>query len=122
MVTSLDHAEWELENGKMVDREGQSVADPCSWVFRSLARTGYYRKPKGYVSPEEQAAKDAEETARAVLVATQKSEQAQFEAWKAGLSQEALETAMDGYVAGPKEQWIKAHLSRAERKCTGWPE
>lgn len=109
IVQSLHHAEWELENGKMLDKTGNAVADPCSWVFRSLARTGYYRKPKGYVSPEEQAAQDAEETARAVLAATQKSEQVQFEAWRAGLSREMLESAMAGYVAGPKEQWLKAY-------------
>ena len=69
IVAGLDHAEWELENGKMLDKAGQPVADPCSWVFTALARTGYYRRPKGYISPEEQAAKDAEAEAKAVVAA-----------------------------------------------------
>jgi len=78
VVVSLDHAEWELENGKMVDKQGQPVTDPCSWGFGSLARTGYYRRPVGYVSPEEQAVRDAEVEARAVSQARQKAEQTRF--------------------------------------------
>lgn len=109
IVQSLDHAEWELENGRMVDKTGVPVADPCSWVFRSLARNGYYRKPSGYISSEEQALLDAEETAKSLLTTRQRVEKAQFEAWKAGLTAEEHEKAMIGYVGGPKEQWLKAY-------------
>ncbi|EFL50853.1 hypothetical protein DesfrDRAFT_2429 [Solidesulfovibrio fructosivorans JJ]] len=108
VVGSLDHAEWELAQGAMRDKEGQPVLDPCAWVFRSLARTGYYRRPKGYVSPEEQAARDAEEEARAVAVAWRKAEQAQFETWRDALSPEKLAQAMHGYPGGPKDAWLKA--------------
>ena len=114
IVPSLDHAEWELEHGRMLDKDGNPVTDPCSWVFRSLARAGYYRKPKGYVSPEEQALIDAEATAKALLATRQRAEQAQFEAWKGGLSPEDLEAAMAGYVGGPREQWLKTHW---KKKC-----
>lgn len=108
VVPSLDHAEWELENGKMLDKAGRPVADPCSWVFRALARTGYYRRPVGYVSPEEQAAKDAEAEAKAVSAAQQKSYQARFEAWRDSLSQDEMENALQGHPGGNRDAWLKA--------------
>ena len=107
VVQSLDHAEWELDNGKMLDKAGRPVADPCSWVFRALARTGYYRRPAGYVSAEEQAAKDAEAEAKGVSFALQKADQARFEAWRDSLSQEDMENALQGHPGGNKEAWLK---------------
>ena len=107
IVQSLDHAEWELERDQMLDKDGQPVADSCSWVFTALARTGYYRRPKGYVSPEEQAAKDAEAEAKAVVAARQAAEQAQFEAWRDGLSPDELADALRGHPGGPKDAWLK---------------
>lgn len=119
VVQGLHHAEWELEHGKMLDKNGVPVADPCSWVFRSLARTGYYRKPPGYVSPEEQALLDAEETAKKLAATRQRAEQAQYEAWRAGLSPEALQAAMVGYVGGPREQWLKSRWMKQYRTSPG---
>jgi len=107
LVQGLDHIEYELANDQLCDKDGQPVADPCSWAFRALAQNGYYRRPKGYVSSEEQAARDAEEEARAVIAARQKAEQAQFEAWRDGLSAQALEEAMTGSPGGPKDAWLK---------------
>jgi len=107
IVQGLDHLEYELANDQLVDKSGQPVADPCSWAFRALAQNGYYRRPKGYVSPEEQAAKDAEEEARAVIAARQRAEQSQFEAWRAGLSPEELEEAMMGHPGGNKDAWLR---------------
>ena len=114
VLSGLDHAEWELASGAMRDKDGQSVLDPCAWVFRSLARTGYYRRPKGYVSPEEQAERDAEEEARAVAVARQKAEQARFEAWRDGLSSEELARVMRGHPGGPRDAWLKAAWRKAQ--------
>lgn len=119
VVQGLHHAEWELEHGKMLDKSGAQVADPCSWVFRSLARTGYYRKPPGYVSPQEQALLDAEETARKLAATRQRMEQAQYEAWRAGLTRQGLEAAMAGYVGGPKEQWLKSQWMKKYRTSPG---
>ncbi|MFU2207854.1 hypothetical protein [Solidesulfovibrio sp. C21] len=115
VVGSLDHAEWELTQGTMRDKEGQPVLDPCSWIFRSLARTGYYRRPKGYVSPEEQAARDAEEEARAVAAAWRKAEQTQFETWRDALSPEQLAEAMHGYPGGPRDAWLKAAWRKSRK-------
>lgn len=106
---SLDHAEWELARGVMRDKDGRPVADPCAWVFRSLARTGYYRRPKGYVSPEEQAARDAQEEARAVAAARQAAEQARFAAWRDGLGPEEVAAALRGFPGGSKEAWLRKH-------------
>ena len=107
IVQGLDHLEYELANDQLVAKDGQPVADPCSWAFRALAQNGYYRRPKGYVSPEEQAAKDAEEEARAVITARQKAEQVRFEAWRDGLSPDELTKALKGHPGGPRDAWLK---------------
>jgi len=108
IVQGLDHIEFELANGQMVDKDSQRVSDPCSWAFKALAQNGYYRRPKGYVSPEEQAAKDAEEEARSVIAARQKAEQVQFEAWRDGLTPDELTKALKGHPGGPKDAWLKS--------------
>lgn len=97
----------------MTDKAGQAVADPCSWVFTSLARTGCYRRPPGYVSPEEQAARDAEQEARAITQAKKLAENVRFEAWRDALEPEALAKAMVGYPGGPRDAWLRAYW----RKC-----
>lgn len=107
IVQGLDHLEYELANDQLRDKAGQPVSDPCSWAFRALAQNGYYRRPKGYVSPEEQAAKDAEAEAKAVVAARQAAEQAQFEAWRDGLSPDELADTLRGHPGGPKDAWLK---------------
>ena len=107
IVQGLDHLEYELANDQLRDKAGQPVSDPCSWAFRALAQNGYYRRPKGYVSPEEQAAKDAEAEAKAVVAARQAAEHAQFEAWRDGLSPDELADALRGHPGGPKDAWLK---------------
>jgi hypothetical protein len=59
IIQGLTHAEWELTAGKMYDQKGEPVTSPVDWVFTSLARHGYYRRPRGYVSPQEQEELDA---------------------------------------------------------------
>lgn len=107
VVQGLDHAEWELEKGKMVDKSGQPVTDPCSWVYRSLARDGYYRRPKGYISPAEAAEKDAEAEAKALIDARNAADQARFQAWKTGLSDNDFQEAMKGFPGGDRDAWLK---------------
>uniref|UniRef100_I2PZY8 Uncharacterized protein n=1 Tax=Desulfovibrio sp. U5L TaxID=596152 RepID=I2PZY8_9BACT len=111
VLPSLHHAEWELEHGKMLDKAGQPVTDPCAWVFMSLARTGYYRRPPSYVSAEEQAAKDKEETARAVSFWRQKADAARFEAWRGGLSPSEKEHILEGFP-DLREVWLKAYWKK----------
>lgn len=106
VVQGLDHAEWELANGKMTDKDGQPVADPCAWVFQALARTGYYRRPAGYVSPEEQADLDAAAEAKARARSRETARQERFQAWAKGLSAEERKIALEGCY-GPEEAWLK---------------
>lgn len=106
VVQGLDHAEWELAGGKMLDKTGQPVADPCAWVFRSLASQGYYRRPVGYVSAAEQAEMDAEAEAAALAKRREQARQARFSAWLQGLTPEQRREALTG-KRGPEEAWLK---------------
>jgi len=118
IVQSLDHAEWELEHGAMLDKQGQPVADPCAWVFRSLAQTGYYRRPKGYVSAEEQALRDEEEEAKAMSLAAKASAQARFQAWVDTRTPEQLEIALKGFPGGDRQAWLKRVWQEQDDRTT----
>jgi len=106
VTQGLDHIEFELANGQLVDKAGQPVADPCSWAFRALAQNGYYRRPKGYVSPEEQAERDAAAEAQALVQSREQARQARFQAWVKGLSAADRESALEG-KQGTEEAWLK---------------
>lgn len=88
LAQGLTYAEWELEHGTMRDKNGESVTHPLNWVFSSLARTGYYRRPQGYISPQEQAEIDAAEEDERLKKARDARKKSAFEAWCAGLSPE----------------------------------
>ena len=66
IIQGLTYAEWELAAGKMYDASGKPVSKPVPWVFTILGRQGYYNRPEGYISPEEQAEKDAAQEAHAL--------------------------------------------------------
>jgi len=106
IIRSLEHAEWELANNCMLDKNGEPVKDPCSYVFLSLAREGYYRRPNGYISPEEQAIKDEQEEMERKLKALKQKEEIEFQVWKESLSKEELEKILKN-KKGPKEQWLR---------------
>ena len=86
LAQGLTYAEWELEHGTMRDKNGEPVSHPLNWVFSSLARTGYYRRPQGYISPQEQAEIDATEEEERLKKAREARKKSAFEAWCAGLS------------------------------------
>lgn len=88
LAQGLTYAEWELEHGTMRDKNGEPVAHPLNWVFSSLARTGYYRRPQGYISPQEQAEIDAAEEDEWLKKAREARKKSAFEAWCSGLSPE----------------------------------
>jgi predicted ArsR family transcriptional regulator len=119
VMRGLDHAEWELENGTMADKEGRAVKDPCSYVFNSLAKHGYYRRPAGYVSPEEQAEIDekeeaekreklAKEKAKRLEQAAKEEKHAKFLEWKSSLSEEELSKILENKI-GPTEPWLRQY-------------
>jgi hypothetical protein len=94
VIQGLSHAEWELETGNMRDKSLAQVTSPLDWVFRSLSTKGYYRKPKGYISPQEQAERDAAEESGRIAEARKARVEADCNAWIAGLSQEQRRTIL----------------------------
>lgn len=118
LFESLEHAEFELGQGPLKDKDGEVVGNPCAFVFTALAKTGYYRRPKGFVSAEELAAQEAEEQLAVVLKARERTEAARFEAWKAGLTS-AERAAILANRMGPEEQWLKNHYLRLNKPAAG---
>ena len=113
LFEAMEHANWELEDGGIRDKEGKLVENPLGFVFQSLARGGYFRKPKGFISPEEQAAKDARERAEAELKAQEAAETVQYEIWRRSLSAEDIgrlktEAEKTSKFLGPEDVWMRA--------------
>jgi hypothetical protein len=69
ITQGLTHAEWEFTAGKMRDKSGKPVTSPVNWVFAILAKQGYYPRPQGYISPQEQVELDAVEEAKRLTIA-----------------------------------------------------
>lgn len=90
VLQGLRYAEWELQAGKMRDKRGEMVANPCSFVFTSLIGQGHYRKPEGYVSLEEVAERERIAEAERLRKVRRERLNAEFEAWRLGLNKEDL--------------------------------
>ena len=121
---ALEHANYEWGRPQQLplsDAAGNPILKPLDYVFATLARTGYYRRPEGYISPEEQAELDQEAELRALANVRERLEQAKFDAWLANLPDEELEKILEkrpGYRPGkPKGvtastaelAWLKSH-------------
>ena len=119
IIQGLNHADWELETGTMRDKSGAPVASPVDWVFTSLSRNGYYRRPAGYVSPQEQAELDAAEEAKRRTEACEARQKAEFDAWSAVLLPEerATITAPPGAFSMPEDTALRLHF-----KSHVWPK
>jgi hypothetical protein len=114
VMQGLRYAEWELEHKVMLDKSGSPVASPVDWVFSSLAKTGYYRRPKGYVSPEEQAELDAAENAKQLAAAMEARKNAEMKTWTASLSSDerkAITTQPGKAFAMPDDVALKLHFN-----------
>lgn len=121
VMRGLAYANWELENGLMRDKEGQAVADPCSYVFLSLARNGCYRKPANYVDPLEVAEQEAITEAKRRQQASEERAQAEmqakfaegFEQWLAGTrseeTQRIVAAAGNGSLRIPADVVLRNH-------------
>ncbi len=102
LVEGLSHGDYELHalrKGKTPLRKasGELVRDPYAYVVGALFKSGVYRRPEGYVSPAEQAEKDAEEEARRFAEAHKKREEAEFQAWCGGLTYEEKSAIFQEY-------------------------
>lgn len=87
VFTGLQYAEWELEHDKMFDSKNNPVKDPCSWVFTCLSKSGSYKRPAGYISPEYQAELDWKEEQERLSKIREERFQLEFEAWNGQLSE-----------------------------------
>lgn len=115
LAQGLTHAEWELEQGAMRDKNGEPVSHPLNWVFSSLARTGYYRRPQGYISPQEQAERDAAAEEERLKLAREERRNCAFEAWRSGLSPEekrALVAPGNRAFPMPEDTALRQHFLR----------
>ena len=121
---SLEHANYEWGRPQQLplrDAAGNPILKPLDYVFATLARTGYYRRPEGYISPDEQAELDQEAELRALANVRERVEQAKFDAWLTNLADEEREKILEmrpGYRTGkPKGvtastaelAWLKSH-------------
>ena len=106
VLLGMEYANAWLEIGALVDAKGKAVEDPLGYVFSSLARTGYFAKPKGFVTPEEVAAKDAHERAEAKKAAVEIQEQADFDVWLTGLTESEKDALLAG-AKGPVDKWLR---------------
>lgn len=115
LAQGLTHAEWELEQGAMRDKNGEPVSHPLNWVFSSLARTGYYRRPQGYISPQEQAERDAAAEEERLKNAREERKNSAFEAWRSGLSPEekrAIVAPENRAFPMPEDTALRQHFLR----------
>lgn len=88
IVQSLNHAEWFLGQENPCDAQGAPIVSPLNWIFTTLKRQGYYPRPKGYISAQEQAERDQEAEAVALKEAQEKHFATICEAWISALSPE----------------------------------
>jgi hypothetical protein len=120
IIQGLTHAEWELSNDKMRDKSNTPIANPVSWVFKILATQGYYPRPEGYISPQEQAEQDAAEEAKRMQAASETRQTAVCDAWIAGLSPEERASILE-----PKNNGVRIPESIALRlhfRTAIWPK
>lgn len=120
IMQGLAFAEWELARQCMKDAKGKAVEAPVNWVFRILASQGYYPRPPGYVSPDEQAERDREEIVKREQEAREARFTVEAEAWAAALSPDEREA-----ILGPKGgAWAvmpEAVRLRMHFKAEIWP-
>lgn len=113
IIQGLTHAEWELTAGKMYDQKDEPVASPLDWVFTSLARHGCYRKPRGYVSPQEQAELDAAKEAERIAAAHKERYEAEAAAWITQLTKDERHTILgsqNGAFPMPEDTALRIHF------------
>ena len=124
VLQGLAHAEWEMAHGTRKDSKGNSIERPAHWVFETLAKQGYYPRPTGYVSPQEQVERDAAEEQTRLAAAREARMEAAYEAWAVQLVPQERERIVQerspggqGALRMPERVALRAHF-RAEV----WPE
>lgn len=113
-----------MAHGTRKDSKGNPIEKPANWVFETLARQGYYPRPTGYISPQEQAERDATEEKARLAAAHKARMEAEYEAWAVQLAPDERKRiiqerspAGQGALRMPERVALRAYF-RAEV----WPE
>lgn len=103
--------------GTRKDSKGNPIEKPAHWVFETLARQGYYPRPTGYISPQEQAERDAAEEKARFAAAHEARKEAEYEAWAAQLTAQERERivlerspASQGALRMPERVALRAYF------------
>ena len=113
VMQGLTYAEWELAADRMRDKSGAPVTSPVSWVFKILATQGYYPRPEGYRSPQEQAELDAAEELKQRTAAYEARQAAEGDAWIVRLTPDersAILGPQNNIMRMPDEVVLRRHF------------
>lgn len=88
VMQGLTHAEWDLEHEQMKDKHGNMITSPTNWVFKILAKQGYYPRPSNYISSQEQAERDAKIEVDTIKKVKKEFEDSKYQRWINSLSEE----------------------------------
>ncbi len=100
LVQGMHYAEWDLAHGTIRTAKGETVASPISWIFSILVRQGYYPRPQGYISPEEQVELDAQAERARLKELRDLRQKEEFAFWEESLSQEEQERIIHEVTKG----------------------
>lgn len=113
LLPSLDHLNWELEHGNIVDGTGKIVVKPLGYFYNSITQNGYYRSPNGYVSLEDQIIFDQECSAHAAKQAYDSATNDLFQLWINSLEpsekEKLLENKFGPEIPYLRHYWDKNH-------------
>jgi hypothetical protein len=122
VVQGLSHVEWSLSTGSIHDKNGNPVEKPVGWTYKTLSRQGYYQRPAGYVSPQEQVARDVAEEKKRMASTMEELHEAEFSVWSSQLTSEERIGIVRVAAGGnpfpmPDSVRLKAHFDKQI-----WPE
>lgn len=106
VLKGMEHAEFELANNSLQDAKGNDVLQPLGYIFNSLSKNGYYRKPKNFISQEELAAAEIEQSEAARIEAKQKQEDNEFKLWLETLTESEKQDLLKDRM-GPEKTWLR---------------
>ncbi len=129
LTLALDYADTffaDQPKGQEKTFEGTPILDPIAYILGSLSKSGTFRRPVGYLSPDELA--ELNERARNATLAqaevsmqaelqkaAQKAQDSEYAAWRSGLSSSELSQLLKN-KKGPEEQWLKNHFTKIKNE------
>lgn len=115
LLPSLDHLNWELEHGTLIDGTGKIVVKPLGYFYNSIAQNGYYRSPNGYVSPEDQIIFDQQHSAHAAKQAYDSAANDLFQLWMNSLESSEKENILEKKF-GPEVQYLRHYWTENHKE------